>query len=96
MLYIDKLNILFSDAADYLTQLVSLKGKESKHSAQTCLKVTDEDLQFTLSGGRYLTEVGADILIDNEGYTYDLSTLEYEQFFKLVDYLIKKYGNAKK
>lgn len=68
-----------------ISVLIDRKGIESKHRNCLVLKVKSDDLQFNLEGGRYLTEISEDRLIDNEGYDYNFSCLTLEQLCELVD-----------
>lgn len=63
---------------------IMVKGVESEQNSCRVLAVK-EDQKFNLSGGRYLTEITAQELIDNEGYTYNHSQLTLEQLCEAVD-----------
>jgi methyl coenzyme M reductase subunit D len=82
---------LKEQAIDKIRDLIKSKGKESKHSNKRCLKVTKDDLQFNLGGGRYLTEINAETLVDNDGYEYNFYVLSTEDFLSVTDYLIAQY-----
>ena len=60
------------------------KGVESEHRSEKVLKVKDDQM-FNLEGGRYLVEITPTELIDNNGYSYDHSSLELEQLCEAVD-----------
>jgi len=64
--------------------LIIDKGVESEHNSEKVLKVKDENM-FNLDGGRYLTEISAKCLIDNDGYNYDYSVLRIEELCEAVD-----------
>jgi len=61
------------------------KGVESKHRSEKVIAIKKDELQFNLEGGRYLTEITAQELIDNEGYSYNLSVLPIDQLCEAVD-----------
>jgi len=60
------------------------KGVGSEHRSEKVLKVKDDQM-FNLEGGRFLTEITPTELIDNEGYSYDHSSLELEQLCEAID-----------
>ena len=92
MKFTDLLNILYSDAVEALEQLVEKHGKESEYSSTMCLQINDRNLNFVLDDARFLSEISASELIDDQGYTYHFTVLDYDQFFKVVDYLKDKYN----
>lgn len=63
---------------------IKSKGTESEHRSERVLKVKD-DQQFNIEGGRYLTEITATELIDNDGYAYNHSAIELEKLCEAVD-----------
>lgn len=65
-------------------------GVKSEHNSKPCIQIKDENIQFNLDGGRYLTEVTKDTLIDNRGYEYDFFVLEMNDFVKVADYISKQ------
>ena len=92
MTYKEKLNNLFHKAYDTIFTLIDFSEDFSKHMHNTqCLKITDEEFMFNLDGGRYLTEITRNELVDNSGYTYSFYELEYENLMLVTDYLIEKY-----
>jgi hypothetical protein len=69
-----------------IEKLILKKGVKSTHKNCLVLKVKDNE-QFNLDGGRYLTEIGIDGLVDCNGYSYDHSILSLEQLCEVVDNL---------
>ena len=61
---------------------------QSKHTSDKCLEVRNDDLMFNLDGGRYLTELHYDKIVDNNGYQYSYDCLTMEQKCELVDYFL--------
>lgn len=61
--------------------------KKSDHSLGDVLKITNENLQFTLENGfkHYLTEFNGKDLISNYGYRYDISVLSTKKLCLLAD-----------
>lgn len=86
-----KLDTLNKEAQDEIRDLINSKGEKSRHNSNKCLKVTKGEHQYNLDGGRYLTEVHTDRLVDNNGYEYDFCVLNTEDFFATIDYLKEKY-----
>jgi hypothetical protein len=80
----DKYKALEIAARIRLGAKLEAKGKQSKHSNTTVLKIK-KDQQFNLDGGRWLTEISAEHLIDDCGYTYDHSVITIEQFCQAID-----------
>ncbi len=68
---------------------VGEKGVKSEHANVVVVKITNEyeELQITLEGNRYLTEVGCYKLFDNHGYQYEFGQLDYEDLCALADHL---------
>ena len=65
---------LESKVRERLARLIAKKGIESEYRSDMVLKVKEEQM-FNLDGGRYLTEISARELIDNDGHSYNLSCL---------------------
>ena len=87
-----RLDSMYDDATNILFDLIIDHGEDSEHIGEKVLKVTDDEMMFNLEGGRYLNEYSNQYgLIDNNGYQYHITALDAENFFKVVDYLIKKY-----
>ena len=82
---------IIEQAINMVRTLIDSKGEESDHNGQKCLKVTKDDHKHNLESGRYLTEINADSLVDNEGYSYNFYVLDTEDFLSVIDYLIVKY-----
>lgn len=80
----NKYKALEKEVANKIQDLINKKGKESKHRSEKVLKVKD-DQQFNLLGGRYLTEISTNDLIDNHGYSYQYHCLTLEQLCEIVD-----------
>ena len=86
-----KLDDIINEATNTLRDLINSKGVESDHNNRKCLRVTKEDHQHNLSDDRYLTEINAECLVDNNGYEYNYYVLDTEDFLSTIDYLITKY-----
>lgn len=56
----------------------------------TPFEVTNEDLQFNLEYGLYLTNITRDHLIDNRGYQYSINVLPIEKLVQIADWLQTK------
>ena len=67
--------------------LIETKGEKSKHRSQLVLRVKG-DQQFNLEGGRFLTELTETELIDNQGYSYQHSSLDLDNLCEVMDSLI--------
>jgi hypothetical protein len=76
MNYKEKLHILRND----VLTIIEIKAP---------FKVPNE-LCFNLEGGRYLTNVTKNCLVDNLGYEYNFYVLDIEQLCKIADYLQQK------
>jgi hypothetical protein len=88
-----RLDNMYDEAVGMLQNLIIDSGEDSEFVGEKVLKVTDDHMMFNTEGGRYLNEYSHQYgLIDNNGYQYSVYCLEAEQFFQLVDYLIKKYA----
>lgn len=61
------------------------RGAESEFSSDKVVKIKNEDHMFNLEGGRYLTEINTEHLIDNLGYQYSHETLDLRQLCEVVD-----------
>lgn len=93
--YSKKLDELIVEAINKLLLKLAKSKVESKSRSEKCLKITDDNLMFNLSGGRYLVEIisdnGREIeLIDDGGYSYDYSVLSSKDFLEVVDHLLSK------
>ena len=86
-----QLDDLMKQAIEKLRETIDSKGIESRHSGNKCLKVTKGNHQHNLDGGRYLTEINSECLVDNSGYEYNFYVLGTEDFLSTIDYLIAKY-----
>lgn len=87
-----RLDNLYDEAVGTLQNLINNSGEESDHISEKVLKITDDAFMFNLEGGRYLNEYSHQYgLIDNNGYQYYITAMDAENFFEVVDYLIKKY-----
>lgn len=90
--YTDKLDELLLEAINKINDLIQQQGQESEYSHHRCLKIKDDDVMFNLrGGGRYVTEVANNILIDNGGMEYDYGVLSVDKIMTIVDYLIEEY-----
>ena len=79
--------------------IIDEKGVDSEHVGHTkCLRVEEEEFNFNLEGGRYLTEITREELIDNSGYHYNFFVLDTEDLINLLDHLIEEneIGNLDK
>ena len=76
MNYKEKLHILRND----VLTIIEIKAP---------FKVPDE-LCFNLEGGRYLTNITKNCLVDNLGYEYDFYVLDIEQLCEITDYVQQK------
>ena len=92
MNYGNKLSQLMNEGIKEIQSLIQTSSDFSDHVSTTqCLKIIDDEFMLNLEGGRYLTEITSEELIDNSGYQYNYSVLETEQLLKLFDYLIETY-----
>ncbi len=87
----NKLDELYLEGRQIVSRLIQLFGEKSEHVSEKCLKITDDKLMFNLEGDRYLKEITPERLIDNSGYAYDIDVLDYDQFFKIIDFVIEEY-----
>lgn len=80
---------LEKEVSEKIAELIRKKGVEGKHrgASEKVLKVKG-DQQFNIEGGRYLTEITGNDLIDNEGYSYQHSCLTLDQLCEVVDSLL--------
>jgi len=85
--FIKKHKTLEKEIIAVIEQLIKAKGVESKHRGDVLVLKVKDDQQFNLDGGRYLTEITSNELIDNQGYNYNLSVLSLEQLCEVVDNL---------
>jgi hypothetical protein len=83
--FLDRHKELEGKLAQRIKTLIDRKGKPSKHTGELVLVIKDDNLMFNLDGGRYLTEISKNVLIDNEGYQYWYSCLTLEQLCEVVD-----------
>jgi len=89
----DKLVELIDEALSTLDELFIAHGEKSKYSQAIVLKITHEDYQFNLEGGRYLTEITDEwTLIDDSGYQYNSTVLEHSDLMEVIDYLNEKFA----
>jgi len=63
----------------------------SNHIGHEQVIIVDDDRAFNLEGGRWLEEVSETELIDNYGYTYNYSVLDYDDLMNLADYINENY-----
>lgn len=87
MKYAQQLANLETFIVNHIVVAIQRQGEESKHSSTRVIKITNDDLMFNLSGGRYLTEISENNLIDNSGYTYDYNAITLEQLAEIADSL---------
>lgn len=92
MKFTERFANLFDEASYKLNELIQEKGIKGKYFLQKSLAIQDDNLKFNLEGGRYLSEVHEDNLVDELGYTYSFYILETEQFMQVVDHLKEVYG----
>lgn len=87
--FTNKYRSLSQEVRSRVEQLIDKKGVESDNISGRVLKVKNDDLQFNLAGGRYLTEIGREVLIDNSGYQYGFDVLTLEELCEVVDSFVK-------
>jgi hypothetical protein len=90
MTFEQKLQNLYEEARICINRNIDEKSEDSSHLGHHKLKVIkikEGDLMFNLEGGRYLTELSQDSLIDNNGYAYAYGQLDYEELCLLADYV---------
>jgi len=83
----EKLEALNQEMIQRILFLLEEKGVESKFSTKKVLSIKDEQQMHNIEYGRWLVEITADELIDNEGYEYSLHNLGFEELCKVVDSL---------
>ena len=83
---IEELDTITDKVHHTIQNLINEKGVDSEHRSEKCLKIDKDDFMFNLIGGRWLTEISNDSLIDNEGYDYDYNALEIEKLAEIADY----------
>ena len=93
MSFVQQINEVISFAIDEIHHLIETKGEESKSYSNKCLKIKQDEFMYNLEGGRYLTEVHKDYLVDNNGYQYNYSVLDTEQLMQVFDHLYKEYND---
>jgi len=81
-----KLRDLYEEMRLVITNKVRQKGTVSFFSPEKTIFV-DKDRGFKLNNSRFLTEVGAETIIDNMGYSYSYSRLSYEELTELADWI---------
>ena len=93
MYFTEKLENLYEEIRVAIINTVGAKGELSDHGCETVIKITDKDLQFELGAStfmgetKHLAEVGCHEMIDNHGYRYNFSELDYDDLCALVDHL---------
>ena len=87
--YATKLSNLQDRGLNEVFDIIRKQGVESKHCTDQCLKITDDNYMFNLDGGRYLTEITEEKLIDDKGYSYNHSVLDVDDLIGLIDHLIE-------
>ena len=93
MYFTEKLENLYEEIRVTIINTVGAKGTLSDRLNEVTIKITDDDLQFNLGettfmgSDKYLVEVGCHVLIDNNGYQYNFSVLDYDDLCALVDHL---------
>lgn len=80
-----KLETLNQEIVQQIIELIEMKGVKSKHSSDMVLSIQDEEQMHNIEGGRYLVELNSKVLIDNEGYRYNLEVLEIDKLCEVVD-----------
>jgi len=75
-----------------INELIEIKGIPSEHVNKSVLKVSDEHA-YNIEGGRWLTEIFADGLIDNCGYTYSLDEISKEELCLALDDILEQQVN---
>jgi hypothetical protein len=84
-----KLEEFNNSVKEKIEALLETKGVQSKfNNSRLVLLIHDDNAMFNLDSRRYLVEIGADRLIDNEGYEYDHSVLNLEDLCIAVDSVI--------
>tara|TARA_R110000868_G_scaffold74337_10_gene214983 strand:+ start:1623 stop:2111 length:489 start_codon:yes stop_codon:yes gene_type:complete len=81
-----KLSDLYEEMRLVITNKVRQRGTISFFSPEKTIFV-DKDRGFKLNNSRFLTEVGAETIIDNMGYSYSYSRLSYEQLTEIADWI---------
>lgn len=81
----NKLETLNQEIVQQIIELIRIKGVKSKHSSDIVLSIQDEEQMHNLEGGRYLVELNSKVLIDNQGYQYNLEVLEIDKLCEVVD-----------
>lgn len=89
--FTEKFEYLIDEIKGKLIDLIEKHKIEQNYSSSYCLPIKNENFMFNLEGGRYVVEVTSSQLINNQGYIYDHSQLEIEQYIKLIDHLIEQY-----
>lgn len=85
--FTEQLENLYEIARVEINEKIRKSKDESKSYSVKIIKITDDQLMFNLEGGRYLTEISEENLIDNEGYLYNYCVLPYEDFMELTDWV---------
>jgi hypothetical protein len=81
----------FEKSVSLAIKLAVLKSRTiSEHSNTIVIKIKDENIQFNLSGNRYLTEISHNNLIDESGYEYGFDVLSLDELCQIADYCTSK------
>jgi len=91
MSFVQQVNEVIDFAINEMRTLIEHKGEKSKHTSDKCLIIQEDEFMYNLEGGRYLTEVHENILVDNSGYHYNFSVLDTELLMQVFDHLYKHY-----
>lgn len=87
MKYTQQLANLETFIVNHIVVAIQRQGEQSEHSTTRVIKIANKDLMFNLSGGRYLTEISENDLIDNCGYTYNYNAITLEELAEIADTL---------
>jgi len=90
--FTERYKILLNEINRILIDLIEKQKIESNHTTDYCLRIIDEEKMYNVLGGRYIVEVTASVIIDNEGYQYNQSVIDVEEYLDLIDYLIERYS----
>lgn len=85
--YTEKLQDLWEEMRIVLQQKVAEKGVQSEVGFKT-IELVDYTSDADLGGnGGVLTEIGENLIFDNDGYSYAYGALDYEQLAEITDYI---------